>query len=336
MKSITEIMKLTLFIIIITNLLIDKTSCTEAKPLNFPQNVFSIYQKYLNHNEKILDTKILNNYDIFTSAKSVNCSGNTCCEELQKTSGRYKKYLEDSSGNFKRSGILSGFGSQRPSDGVISQCQRAERNNRNKFGGKYCKLDQNLNGVNLPKFECVPDSCSVDDLNFVLNISEKSDELTSSYDYCMSASLEFNWWEIVGWSLIAVWSIFLLFSPIQKLKISSTIKYLLSFEQPPAALKSINGIRVLSLMWVCFGHQFLILYFSYSNNNWEIFNSFAKDNPNMILLENGTFSVDTFFAIGGLVAAYVLSRKILRYQKGSKISDSEFCFHHRDKKCGKK
>ena len=291
-------------------------SILEAQNINFPNNIFSKYSEQLN----------LKNYQKFNFSAPVlydfpgkiDCAGNVCCKELQRVRGFYKLNLIDASGPVRKAGLISGLSSsgRQASDGVISQCQRIERNElEGKFGGKYCKLNQQVHGVKLSHWDCVPNSCSVSDLNFVLNITETRFDIEQEYEYCLSPTFVWNWWEILGWVVIAVWSLFLLFSPIKHLKISSTLKYLSSFEQSPAALKSINGIRVLSLCWVCLGHQFLIMILSYTDNNGEILKHFSSDYPNMIILMNGTFSVDTFYAIGGLVASYVLTRKILKLKK---------------------
>ena len=232
---------------------------------NSPENLFSIAEK----------------------AKSCP-EGNKCCEELQRASRRYKLELLDASGTFREPGYkTSGFVPLPPlhshneylaSDGVQVQCQRIERNEKKRqFGGKYCLSrfvvserdwpDKNISSVEdkfkLSTWKCVPDSCSAEKLNEFL----EAEGSRTSYRYCLSTDYVYNWPEIVGWSLIGIWSLFLLFSPLKEIKIKNSLKFLGDFKQPSSAIKSIHGIRVLSLIWVCIGHVFVELSFSYSSNS---------------------------------------------------------------------
>ena len=83
---------------------------------------------------------------------------------------------------------------------------------------------------------------------------------------------------------------------------------LTSQKQSPNALKTLNGIRVLSLFWVIVGHVLLYHIFTAPANFFEIADHLIQENPNLIWLSNATPSVDSFFVIGGLLTGYLMKR----------------------------
>ena len=161
--------------------------------VNLPNFVHKQYENYFNHSNSYDSKLTIPETSIFKLSKEINCEGNTCCEELQKTAGRYQSLLQDASGTIRRPGLITGF-NQQPADGVISQCQRIKRNEEeNSFGGKYCKLDQHISGLTLSHWRCVPDSCTASDLNFVINVSDT--RISQSFDYLIRAvASEGDWW----------------------------------------------------------------------------------------------------------------------------------------------
>ncbi|XP_028392819.1 nose resistant to fluoxetine protein 6-like isoform X2 [Dendronephthya gigantea] len=77
---------------------------------------------------------------------------------------------------------------------------------------------------------------------------------------------------------------------------------------PPAAIKTINGIRVLSITWVILGHTFSSFGTDRVVNRLEI----NKDGQllSVMAIISGTYSVDSFFFLSGLLVAYTCFRKL--------------------------
>lgn len=69
-------------------------------------------------------------------------------------------------------------------------------------------------------------------------------------------------------------------------------------------LNVLNGIRALSMLWVIFGHEYS-LDISMSENITTV-EKYQMGKPIFLIALSGLFSVDTFFFIGGFLAAYVV------------------------------
>ncbi|CAH1160159.1 unnamed protein product [Phaedon cochleariae] len=69
---------------------------------------------------------------------------------------------------------------------------------------------------------------------------------------------------------------------------------------------SIYGIRVISMMWVIFGHTFLDA-ISGPTTNLKAVIEWCKQLASMVAI-SGTLAVDTFFVIGGIVLAYTFMK----------------------------
>lgn len=74
-----------------------------------------------------------------------------------------------------------------------------------------------------------------------------------------------------------------------------------------ANLDILNGARVLSIMWVLLGHEYAFTLFFTSN-----YTSIGSIKSDLFLnfVSAGFYSVDTFFFLGGLLSAYVLTSKL--------------------------
>ncbi|XP_069123540.1 nose resistant to fluoxetine protein 6-like [Argopecten irradians] len=99
-------------------------------------------------------------------------------------------------------------------------------------------------------------------------------------------------------------------------------KKLLNTEQGSGALTAINGIRFLSISWVVLGHAFSsardqmqnLTYISEFINNWT-----------SMVIVNALLSVDSFFALSGLLVSYLFMKEMKR-EKG-RINWFMFYFH---------
>ena len=99
---------------------------------------------------------------------------------------------------------------------------------------------------------------------------------------------------------------------ITAFSIVKNLNIILSTKQPPTAITSLNGIRVLSMGWVILAHT----------HYWALITGVLK-NPVYILghtthrfsfqpITNGFFSVDSFFFLSGVLVAYLTLREMER------------------------
>ncbi|XP_028514784.1 nose resistant to fluoxetine protein 6-like [Exaiptasia diaphana] len=77
----------------------------------------------------------------------------------------------------------------------------------------------------------------------------------------------------------------------------------------PGAINSINGMRVLSISWVVLGHSYFFFLPYFLANNLltasKIMHRFSFQ-----AIRNGTFSVDSFFFLSGLLVSYIGLRRM--------------------------
>ena len=82
---------------------------------------------------------------------------------------------------------------------------------------------------------------------------------------------------------------------ITALSLYKTIPTILATKQPPAAITSINGIRVLSMFWVILCHTHLwVIYGGKIDNDLDFVYNVAPRFTFQVIM-NGYFSVDSFF-----------------------------------------
>ena len=251
-----------------------------------------------------------------------------CCRDLKEAKNDLKTLVKlvDNSGTERVSGLRLGHKS---SDGKYLNCKRD--------GFNYCRYTHNNSNPENDPFvnptdrwvfgkkthHCVPKSCNVTSLNAYMKITGNPgnipDESTGHYTKCFDPALwtaKYEWYEIFGYVMFGLWALFLLFSPIKILNLRTIIKDLMDTNQPESTLKTLNGIRVISLFWVMLGHAFLYAIWLTPNNRNEV-TFFVMESPSFIWLTNATFSVDNFFVIGGFLTGYLLKRAAVK--AGGKI-----------------
>ncbi|XP_076801554.1 O-acyltransferase like protein-like [Clavelina lepadiformis] len=91
--------------------------------------------------------------------------------------------------------------------------------------------------------------------------------------------------------------------------VSNTEK-LLDTSRSPGVLPVLDGVRFLSTTWVVLGHAFFLP--MYALDNPAVVNQFVKNNPSFMPIMNGTFSVDTFFLLSGLLVAYLGMKHLVK------------------------
>jgi hypothetical protein len=97
----------------------------------------------------------------------------------------------------------------------------------------------------------------------------------------------------------------------------SNTKSIFNLSETKDELSCLNGIRVLSLGWIIFGHVF-ILSIVYSNN-LLIVNDWLKS-FSFLLVSNSFFSVDSFFLLSGLLTAYIFMKEFKKRNESNELN----------------
>ena len=88
------------------------------------------------------------------------------------------------------------------------------------------------------------------------------------------------------------------------------VPMILSTKQPPTAITSLNGIRVISMFWVILAHThyWALLTGAIKNTNYVLSTVVKRFSFQVIM--NGFFSVDSFFFLSGALVAYLTLREM--------------------------
>lgn len=78
---------------------------------------------------------------------------------------------------------------------------------------------------------------------------------------------------------------------------------LIQTDLPSGSLTCLNGIRVISINWVVLGHT--VLFIARNGENVVAYTEAAVKRWSFQTIINGTFSVDTFFVLSGVLVSYV-------------------------------
>ena len=85
---------------------------------------------------------------------------------------------------------------------------------------------------------------------------------------------------------------------------------ILSTKQPPSAITSINGLRVMSMFWVILGHTHVFALSSGLDNLLRVRSTLSRFSFQAI--GNAYFAVDSFFVLSGFLVAYLSLRQMKR------------------------
>jgi len=222
------------------------------------------------------------------------------------------------------------------------------------FRGKYCSTFFGATFIPIWKgvpvdasfAQCFPSSCSSNAVKNIMRQVTADKSLPVLETVCPKVDYGLDGF---GYAFITMFSLYLMmavvgtiydlvtikrtkhkndYNKIQKLtKCFSVIqnsKELLNTKDPPGSISCIHGIRVISTLWV-------ILLHSYDFPRTRLDNSvpagLAYTQGFMYMVAtNGTFSVDTFFVVGGLLTAYLL---IKRWNKNGKADNVLLLYLHR-------
>ena len=90
------------------------------------------------------------------------------------------------------------------------------------------------------------------------------------------------------------------------------VPMILATKQPPNAITSLNGIRVLSMFWVILCHTYVWAAMSGIVNNGTVFLTNVVPRFSFQVILNGYFAVDSFFFLSGALVAYLTLREMER------------------------
>ena len=94
-----------------------------------------------------------------------------------------------------------------------------------------------------------------------------------------------------------------------------TIPAIMTTHQPASAIASINGVRVISMLWIILGHTYVMQQqFSTLANNVKLIEAVPKRFLFQIV-DNYHIAMDSFFVLSGLLLSY-LSIKGLECHQG--------------------
>ena len=98
---------------------------------------------------------------------------------------------------------------------------------------------------------------------------------------------------------------------VQTFSLYKTIPTILSTKQTSAAIRCLNGIRVISMLWVILCHtHFWVSLAAGVDNALDVINILKRFSYQAV--GNGFFSVDSFFLLSGVLVAYLTLRQMKR------------------------
>ena len=103
-----------------------------------------------------------------------------------------------------------------------------------------------------------------------------------------------------------MWYTMLMFFSIRQ-----NVVKLLDTSRPPAVIKSIDGVRAISMTWVIWGHTYFYSV-NQMDNQIKVLDAFVA--PWYQHIGNAVLAVDTFFVLSGFLTAFILIKK---FQKNS-------------------
>ena len=98
---------------------------------------------------------------------------------------------------------------------------------------------------------------------------------------------------------------------VQAFSLYKTLGTVFSTKQTSAAITCINGIRVLSILWVIISHSYVwVFQYTGADNTLNLLQILKRFSFQVI--SNGFFSVDSFSLLSGLLGAYLTLRQMKR------------------------
>lgn len=99
---------------------------------------------------------------------------------------------------------------------------------------------------------------------------------------------------------------------ITAFSVFKNVPIILSTKQPPTAITSLNGIRVISMFWVILGHTYYWALLEQKFTNPLYVGTHVVKLFSMQAITNAFFSVDSFFFLSGTLVSYLTLREMDR------------------------
>lgn len=99
---------------------------------------------------------------------------------------------------------------------------------------------------------------------------------------------------------------------ITSFSVFKNVPMILSTKQPPTAITSLNGIRVISMFWVILGHTYYWTLLEQKFTNPLYVGTHVVKQFSMQAITNAFFSVDSFFFLSGTLVSYLTLREMER------------------------
>ena len=90
------------------------------------------------------------------------------------------------------------------------------------------------------------------------------------------------------------------------------VPMIMSTRQPPSAITSINGVRVISMFWVIMCHNFVFFFATLGVRNFAYLAEDVMPRFSSQVIINGFVSVDSFFFLSGVLVSYLTLREMKR------------------------
>ncbi|KAH8346713.1 hypothetical protein KR084_008532, partial [Drosophila pseudotakahashii] len=327
---------------------------------HFPEEFFSYYQNItitdLVTDERLPTSQDLQCYAEFAQLTAGLSSGNLWAYKMM-----------DSWGSIP-AGILMGHLKDL---GHYDECVRIDQAIGSSYNilGKYClaqlplgqllRASGLINLIGIQTAVCFPASCSASNMDTLLRrvvqqllaVEVNSNLTLVQEDTCKTAVREsydgLTIFTIVLLSIfgaaVAISTLYDFFLCDDQKKLPAILKafsaransralFHISTKSNPNVIECLHGIRCLSLIWVCYGHDYIITFTSPNINYVDIYsvsdmsrlqnsyilhifigsNQWVKT-PFMELINEGVFAVDTFFFLSGLLVALVSLRAMERW-----------------------
>ncbi|KAF2881821.1 hypothetical protein ILUMI_24377 [Ignelater luminosus] len=190
---------------------------------------------------------------------------------------------------------------------------------------------------------CLPDSCSAIDLNHISALVPVHNlKIKFNETLCNAKSEQgiLNSGDITAISVLSVILLLVLISTIyevvmhyKKQKIYHPIltafsafantKKIVQTSDEPGQITCLHGIRVISMMWVVFGHRYSYIFMIPKSNLSYLFIDYIYQKTTMFAA-GATVSVDTFLVLSGLLVSYGF---MVSTSRGSKFNIIRYYIH---------
>ncbi|XP_035212217.1 nose resistant to fluoxetine protein 6-like [Stegodyphus dumicola] len=175
---------------------------------------------------------------------------------------------------------------------------------------------------------CVPSGCEVEDIEKLTKLVSDFIYFDTSVSRCqMKEKLKLNKAEIISIVICVIFGSLVFVGTFMdayssKMKVIFThrgaqvlmafsyhrnVKKLLQTDNNSGVLGSLHGIRFLTIAWILLTHTYFLLYFPSVDGLTKI-EDYGKSFAFQAII-NGTYAVETFFFIGGLLLSYILASK---------------------------